>query len=379
MVLFFMPTALQFPLDGEVILTPDSEHYRYMPDDEWWSAIPIGNHLGAYGTKRVYHTHEGVDIYATANSCVYAMGPGYVIDIRPFTGESAGSPWWHDTDCIVVRTTLSTGDTIDILYGEIEVLPGLDLGSEIAAGDQVGNVQPVLKNDKGRPMSMLHLEMYRSYDRELGPEDGTNGLGQPGNNHTFDPTEMLIKSYETSLRSSRRNQLKRVTFVLGHWDESSGRHSGFLNKVIKTTLSKWGIRADEAIITIHNGGNVADLPAVVDSINNQDMLVWFIDVDNSHRKLVNDLKPKTKQLVISKNNRDMTYSDLDFTARMSAANASNLVEFHNNAGEIRYRVWELSPDGNSSIATAHYSASVEQLANEFWVMVNNCGEDQYDE
>jgi hypothetical protein len=47
-----------------------------------------------------------------------------------------------------------------INYGEIKPLETLAIGQEIKEGDLIGNVIPVLKKDKGRPMNMLHLELY---------------------------------------------------------------------------------------------------------------------------------------------------------------------------------------------------------------------------
>jgi hypothetical protein len=86
---------------------------------------------------------------------------GLLVHIRPFTGKIAGCPWWEDTYAVSVA-----GASGVVVYGEIfpsdqwlqwprwEVI-------EIHQGDLIGHVKRVLKKDKGRPTSMLHLALHR--------------------------------------------------------------------------------------------------------------------------------------------------------------------------------------------------------------------------
>lgn len=139
--------------------------------------MPCGNHVGAFGVQRKYHHHEGVDLYTAEGTPVRAVEAGTVIAVHLFTGSDAGSPWWLDTFCLMVE-----GPSGVVNYGEIT--PSVGVTTQVKAGDILGTVKRVLKEDKGRPTSMLHLELYQPgttepvewpVDREKPPE----GLWDP--------------------------------------------------------------------------------------------------------------------------------------------------------------------------------------------------------
>jgi len=147
--------------------------------------IPIKHHFGAFGAMRRYDRHRGVDLYAPIGTSVYAVQKGIVKDIRPWTGIKANCDWWNDTDAISIE-----GDDGLIVYGEIQVHSQWKTGDEVNAGDLLGTVLQVLKKDKGRPTSMLHLELrkpgfLRNIDKEWG-QTLPEGL--------LDPTPFLIRS-----------------------------------------------------------------------------------------------------------------------------------------------------------------------------------------
>jgi len=75
-----------------------------------------------------------------------------------FTGEKAGSQWWNDTQYLGVL-----GKSGYIIYGEISIDGQLKVGDKISKGQLCGLVETVLKKDKGRPMNMLHLELYTEF------------------------------------------------------------------------------------------------------------------------------------------------------------------------------------------------------------------------
>ena len=149
-------------------------------------SIPVAPHLGAFGVVRKNHTHEGVDLYVPNGDPVFAVEPGIVVAILPFTGEHCGSPWWHDTWCVMVE-----GASGVVNYGEIVPRPGLDIGDEVRPIDVVGHVKTVLKKDKGRPMSMLHIELYEAGVRE--PVEWLPDAPRPAG--LLDPTSFLLDSY----------------------------------------------------------------------------------------------------------------------------------------------------------------------------------------
>ena len=84
------------------------------------------------------------------------MQNGIIVGIFKFTGEHIGSPWWNNTWSVLVEH-----EDFTLNYGEIIPAKNLYEGQKIKEGDLLGKVKQVLKKDKGRPRSMLHLEMYK--------------------------------------------------------------------------------------------------------------------------------------------------------------------------------------------------------------------------
>ena len=121
-------------------------------------------------------------MYCQNNQEVYAIESGTVVNILPFTGEIAGYPWWNDTYCVMVES-----DSGVINYGEILPERSLKIGDEIKRGQFIGNIIRVLKKDKGLPMDMLHLEIYKHGSTET---VGWN-LNSPKPDSLMDPYELL--------------------------------------------------------------------------------------------------------------------------------------------------------------------------------------------
>jgi len=146
-----------------------------MPD------IPVPNHYGAFGVKRRHDVHRGVDLYCEVGSTVCAIESGTVVHVDPhFTGPEDDTPWWNPTEAVYIE-----GDTGCFCYGEIRITRCAGVlddekreqlkdeeffkelpfffkeGDEVKAGDGLGTVLQVLKEDKGKPMSMLHMELHR--------------------------------------------------------------------------------------------------------------------------------------------------------------------------------------------------------------------------
>ena len=148
--------------------------------------IPIGNHVGAFGVKRKHDIHKGIDLYCPEDTPVYAIEDGTVILMEAFTGVNADCPWWEETEGIYIR-----GESGIFCYGEIKINPSLRVGDEVEWGTLIGNVRRVLKTDKGRPMTMLHLA-YKSYMTTGIPWK----LGEPQPDNLLDPTPILMKAGE---------------------------------------------------------------------------------------------------------------------------------------------------------------------------------------
>lgn len=141
-------------------LTSDSEHFKSI-DIAHSMMIPLENHPGGFGFIRKNHIHMGIDLYAVAGDPVYALENGHVVWFGNFTGRPSESSWWNDTEAIMIEH-----DEATIVYGEIVIplslLKDFQEGRKnISKGQIIGYIKPVLKKDKGRPTSMLHLEMYQ--------------------------------------------------------------------------------------------------------------------------------------------------------------------------------------------------------------------------
>jgi hypothetical protein len=146
--------------------------------------IPIGNHPGAFGAQRSFDIHTGVDLYCLEGAHVFAMNAGIVVDIFQFTGGRVGSPWWNDTFAIAIED--ATGIW---LYGEVEY-PDLYIGERVKYGQPLTRVARVLRNDKGRPTSMLHVERYRRGCTAFAP---TWDISSPRPAMLIDPTQLLLQ------------------------------------------------------------------------------------------------------------------------------------------------------------------------------------------
>lgn len=147
----------QNPIPLRLVASADSESFRVMSPDT--TALPLAPHPGAFGVQRKNHVHEGVDLYCAHGTPVSAVEDCVVVAIIPFTGIRAGSDWWEDTDAVLVE-----GASGVVVYGEIT--PAVTVGQSLLAGALVGHVKTVLKQDKGRPMAMLHLELHSTGPRD---------------------------------------------------------------------------------------------------------------------------------------------------------------------------------------------------------------------
>lgn len=121
------------------------------------------SYAGLFGAKRKFDIHTGIDCYCNVNQVVIAVEPGLVVAIENFTGENSNppSPWWHNTKAILIE-----GPSGVVVYGELNPLNTIKIGKKISRGQNLGHIVTVLKKDKGMPLNMLHLELYKTGTRE---------------------------------------------------------------------------------------------------------------------------------------------------------------------------------------------------------------------
>ena len=117
--------------------------------------LPSNTEPGSFGAVRKHDVHTGVDLYCDEGEPVYAIEDGMIANYGPFTGIGADSPWWEDTDFVCIK-----GKSGKILYGEIAIDKSILSKTSVREGDMLGRVKRVLRVDKGRPMTMLHIELY---------------------------------------------------------------------------------------------------------------------------------------------------------------------------------------------------------------------------
>jgi hypothetical protein len=139
---------------------------------------------GAFGCVRKHDVHTGVDLYCEPGAKVYAIECGEIVGILDFTGAKAESPWWNDTKAILVE-----GNSGVFVYGEIKEREGLKIGDNIECGEILGEVVTVLQKDKGKPMTMLHLELYEHKFRNVLWWE----LGKVKPEPLLDPTQILLE------------------------------------------------------------------------------------------------------------------------------------------------------------------------------------------
>lgn len=174
--------------------------------------LPDRSSQGWFGATRKHDIHTGIDLYCEPNDVVHAIESGYVVSVSRFTGPKAGSPWWHDTDAVLVR-----GASGLILYGEVSA--DVSAGQAVSEGQRLGRVVTVLRNDKGLPMTMLHLELY-----ELGysPNEGDAGevwkLGECKPEYLVNP-QILLPEFQG-----------KFTWNDMEWAFDKGVHEGWMRK-----------------------------------------------------------------------------------------------------------------------------------------------------
>lgn len=155
------------------------------------NGVPKGNHPGAFGYKRKFDYHTGVDLYCDMSygyHPVSAVEAGIVVQIGDFTGENINSPWWNNTQYVMIE-----GSSGVVNYGEILPDKNIHVGFKVKRGERIGKVIPVLKEGKERPdlpghsRCMLHVELYKHGTRK--PSDAWNDK-KPEN--LEDPTQFIL-------------------------------------------------------------------------------------------------------------------------------------------------------------------------------------------
>lgn len=190
---------MQFPLK-KLNINYNHTRHEFLENYQDGTEIPLDSHPGSFAFKRKNHIHEGVDLYCENGDEVLAIESGVIVNINHFTGEYIKSPWWNNTKCIMIE-----GDSGVFNYGELIPLDNLKVGDQIIEGQLLGHVTTVLKEDKGRPMNMLHLELYKHGTREHLLSWDLD-MEKPAN--LLDPTSILIELAHKNERQPKNKYKK---------------------------------------------------------------------------------------------------------------------------------------------------------------------------
>lgn len=182
---YLRQNTLVFPLNKHARVTTDSESFTTVALATE-TEVPLPPHPGAFLAVRKNHQHEGIDLYGLPGDAVLALEAGVVVYCGPFTGPKAGSPWWADTQCVMVRGMHGVFN-----YGEISLMAGIKVGAAVKAGQPLGKLKTVLLKDKGRPMTMLHLERYTAATQEPLKEVALGSSRPP---ELLDPTRVVLRA-----------------------------------------------------------------------------------------------------------------------------------------------------------------------------------------
>jgi phosphopantothenoylcysteine decarboxylase len=170
------------------LYTATRDSYKWQFPIECCFGIPVGVHPGSFGYARNSGgPHTGVDLYCREMQSVFAVEAGKVVGIEHFTGEQDGTPWWNNTDCVLIE-----GKSGVCCYGEIKPYY-VQVGDFVNKGGLIGHAIPVLKDGKhrsdipGHSRTMLHFELYKHGVRNASQsfQQGVDELGM------VDPTTFL--------------------------------------------------------------------------------------------------------------------------------------------------------------------------------------------
>jgi hypothetical protein len=137
--------------------------------------------IGDVLVERKNDIHLGLDIYLPPNTEVVIPPSEFtgsspqsefrVVKIeKAFTGPNSipPTPWWNETQSVIFQ------DSADYFFIFGELVTDLKVGDVLRAGDVVGRVLPVLKEYRGIPTCMLHIEKFFPNYEQLLNEFGFN-------------------------------------------------------------------------------------------------------------------------------------------------------------------------------------------------------------
>jgi hypothetical protein len=141
--------------------------------------------------------------------------------------------------------------------------------------------------------------------------------------------------------------MKNILIVGGTFDREGGRASSIVNKISEGVSKYSNIYDNNHNITLYNGGNVEELPGILESVKEQNIVFWMPNVSNNEIK-IRDVKSINHKVILinSKRNDNSKYTFAELIQRSLAAKANLTIEFSKGEDGI-FNILLFDPLGNS--------------------------------
>lgn len=141
--------------------------------------------------------------------------------------------------------------------------------------------------------------------------------------------------------------MKNILIVGGTFDREGGRASSIVNKISEGVSKYSNIYDNDHNTTLYNGGNIEDLPRILESVKEQSIVFWMPNVSNDEIK-IRDVKSINHKVILvnSKRNDNSKYTFAELIQRSLAAKANLTIEFSKGEDGI-FNMLLFDPLGNS--------------------------------
>ena len=126
----------------------------------------------------------------------------------------------------------------------------------------------------------------------------------------------------------------KILIVGGTWSPNGGKESG----LIKNFYKELSIYNDN--ITYLNGGNYNDLPIILNSVTDYDVVCWFANVDDSLPKVRNIKKINPYTILIGSKRNDNKYSFVDVLNRSLMQRHNLTIQFTKEDDKFKFLLFD---------------------------------------
>jgi hypothetical protein len=125
-----------------------------------------------------------------------------------------------------------------------------------------------------------------------------------------------------------------IFIVGGTFNDEGGKPSGLINKIAEE------FRSLSVSVTLHNGGLFEDLKSIMQSVSEEDVIFWMVNVPNDKDKErdIKKLYPKKYLIMSKRNNNEYTFGQMINKALAQKANL--MLEFKKEDSKFVMRVFD---------------------------------------